>query len=279
MKFNYYTLAALPDLTWDGEPPCALSDLLEEFDLQLTSLKGGVSDILLLNDIKNLELILKSKLDIPDEFKGNREGGKIDFYRAGIVEPARLEHFLEDPLRNAPDFRYPDFIIDYFTDGKSNEERYGDVETLYVEYFRYLQTRRDEFIRYYGATASIIRTVISAARMLKQGVDIDKNLRGDPYIVKTIVENKNNADFGLKNFFPEVVDIIALFEKNWSPIEVERELDRIRFKLLEDFGREGLFADYAIYSYIISLQIMDRWNALNDEKGLKILNDIVTGNY
>ena len=122
-------------------------------------------------------------------------------------------------------------------------------------------------------------TVISAIRMMKSGADLDKNLKGDGDAVKIILENRNNADLGLKGYFPEVVDVVALFDKSKTPDEVEKELDKIRFALLEEVGQEKPFADHIIYGYIIGFQLKDRWMTQSDEAGMEILENIIKGNY
>lgn len=279
MKYNYYTIASFPTLTWDSELPCTISEFIEEYWVQLEPLMDGISDILLLNDVKNLELIVKSRIEEDEKFKGNKEGGEIDYYRARVVEPEELIAFLEEPFINRPDENYPEFMIDYFLKYKTDEERLHHIEELYIDYFRYLQTRENGFIRYYGRIATTIRTVLSAMRIIKRGLDLDKYLKGDPFIVQTILENRNNADLGLKTIFPEVADVIALFDRDRDPIEVEKDLDRIRFELMEEVGRETPFADHIIYSYIIGFQVRNRWNSLNDERGKKILENIIEGNY
>ncbi len=279
MKFNYYTIGALPKLTWDSELPCTISEFIEEYRVQLEPLMDGVSDILLLNDVKNLELILKARIEKDEKFRGNKDDGKIDYYKARVVEPEELESFLEEPFINRPDENYPEFMIEYFLKYKTDEERIHHIEELYIDYFRYMQTRKNGFLRYYGRIATTIRTVLSAMRIMRRGLDLDKNLKGDPFIVQTILENRNNADLGLKNYFPEVAEVIALFDRDRDPIEVEKDLDRIRFELMEEVGRETPFADHIIYSYIIGFQVRNRWNSLNDEKGLQILENIIEGNY
>ncbi|HSW61469.1 MAG TPA: DUF2764 family protein [bacterium] len=279
MKFNYYTIGALPNLTWDSELPCTISEFLEDYWIQLEPLMDGISDILLLNDVKNLELILKANIEKDEKFKGNKEGGEIDYYRARVVEPEELISFLEDPFINKPDENYPEFMVEYFLKHKTDEERIHHIEELYIDYFKYMQTRENGFIRYYGRIATTIRTVLSAMRIMRRGLDLDKNLKGDPFVVQTILENRNNADLGLKNHFPEVAEVIALFDRDRDPIEVERDLDRIRFELMEEVGRETPFADHIIYSYIIGFQVRNRWNSLNDEKGHEILENIIEGNY
>ena len=279
MKFNHYTIASFPTLTWESELPCTLSEFIEEYYVQLEPLMDGISDILLLNDVKNLELILKQRVEADENLKGNLEKGKIDFYRARVVEPEELEEFMEEPFINRPDDNYPEFMLDYFMEYKSDEERFRHIEELYINYFRYLQTRKNGFVRYYGRIATTIRTVITAMRIMKSGMDLEKNLRGDPFIVQTILENRNNADLGLKSILPEVPEIIALFDKERDPIEVEKDLDRIRFTLMEEVGKETPFADHIIYSYLIGFMLRNRWNSLDNARGEKILNNTVEGNY
>lgn len=279
MKFNHYTIAALPHLTWDSDLPCTLAELLEEFDMQLEPLREGISRILLLDDLRNMELLLKSKLDADDAPKGNTEEGKIDFYRAGITKPEELELFIDDPKHNTPDFVYPEFVEDFFETWKTNEERYAHIEELYVSYYRMMSENKNAFLARYGTNMMIMSTIISAIRMMKSGSDLDKNLKGDADAVKMILENRNNADLGLKGYFPEVAEIVALFDKNKTPLEVEKELDRIRFSLLDEVGQEKPFADHIIYGYIIGFQLKDRWTTQNDEAGMRILENIIKGNY
>ena len=274
MKFNHYTIAALPNLTWDSELPCTLAELLEEFDMQLEPLKDGISRILLLDDLRNMELLIKSKLDSSEE----ADPARIDFYRAGLTKPEEIGLFIEDPRRNAPDC-YPEFIEDFLEERKTNEERYANFEELYISYYTWIAGSKNGFLARYGENMLTLCTVISALRMMKSGADLDKKLKGDPDAVKLILENRNNADLGLRSYFPEVVDVAALFDKSKTPDEVERELDRIRFALLDEVGQEKPFADHIIYGYIIGFQLKDRWMTQNDEAGMEILENIIKGNY
>jgi len=278
-NFNYYTIGALPELRWDSELPGTVFDFLEEFKVQLEPLRDGISDILLLNDVKNIELILKSRLDIPEKFIGNKDGGKIDFYNARVVEPDELELFLEDPFVNRPHDNYPEFMVDYFLNYKSDADRHANIQALYINYFNYMQSRENGFLRYYGRLATTIRTVMAAKRIMRRGMDLELNLKGDPFIVSTILENKNSSDLGLKHIFPEVSEVIALFDRARDPLEAEHDLDRIRFELMEQVGKESPFANHIIYAYIIGFQIRNRWNTLDDGRGKKILENIIEGNY
>lgn len=275
MKFNHYTIAALPHLSWDSDLPCTLAELLEEFDMQLEPLREGICSILLLDDLRNMELLIKSRAGAG----GNTADGKTDFYRAGITKPEELELFVDDPKHNTPDFVYPEFVEDFFETWKTNEERASHIEELYTGYYAWMESSKNAFLARYGTNMMIMSTIISALRMMKSGSDLDKNLKGDPDAVKMILENRNNADLGLKGYFPEVAEIVTLFDKSKTPLEVERELDRIRFALLDEVGHDKPFADHIIYGYIIGFQLKDRWTTQNDEAGMQILENIIKGNY
>ncbi len=276
MNFNYYTIASLPDLTWDSPMPCTTHELLEEYKVQFEPLKDGISDILLLNDVKNIELILRKRTEvIPEELKGNTLEGGIEFYRARFVEPEELEAFIDNPFVNRPADTYPEFMVNYFDRYKTSDEQFLHIEELYIAYFQYMQSRENGFLRYYGRIATAMRTALSAVRLLRMGKDLETHLKGDPYIVQTILENKTSSDFGLHNILPEIGEIMALMDK--EPKELEHDLDRIRFELMRQVGRETPFADHIIYSYIIGFQVKNRWTTLSKERGEKILDMIITG--
>ena len=274
MKLNHYAVASFIDITWDSELPGELYDFLEENKFVLQPLREGIIKILRLNDIKNIELLLRSKIPQPEGMSGNRDSDELDFYRAKILDIDLLERFLQDPFIHQPE-EYPDFMVSYFEKYTDNQERYDNIEELYISHFEHLRADDVPFFRFYGTVATTMRTVLAAMRIMRKGLDLEENLRGDPYIVSVILEHRTTSDFGLKSIFPEIPAVIALFEKN--PLELEHELDRIRFKLMEDVGQEAAFADYVIYAYIIRFQLRNRWNTLNRDRGYKILEEIVKG--
>ena len=276
MRFNHFTVAALPDLTWNSPLPSTTAELLEDYKIQFEPLKDGISDILLLNDVKNLELILRQRTDdVPEEYKANMMEGDVEYYKARFVEPEDLEAFIDDPFTNRPADTYPEFMGNYFERYKDSATQFAHIEELYIAYFGYMQTREDGFLRYYGKIANVMRTALSAARILYMGKELEGTLKGDSYIVQTILENKTSSDFGLHNIFPEIGEIMALLDK--EPKELELDLDRIRFELMKQVGQETPFADHIIYSYIIGFQIRNRWNTLDKARGEQILDNIITG--
>ncbi len=274
MNFNHYLVGALPKLTWDSDLPGTLEKFLDDNWPQLESLMDPLKDLLLQNDIYNIEMVLRSKLP-KLQVVADMEPEKPELYSPRYIEWDEIEKFLEDPFANSPDENFPEFMMDYFLNIRDNAERYRNIENLYIAYFGYLQSRESGFLRYYGRVATTIRTVLAAERIRRQGLPLEEHLKGDWSTVQLILENRSSSDLGLKSVFPEIADIIQLFHK--SPIDLEHDLDRIRFKLMEEVGQETPFGDHVILSYIIGFQVRDIWNTLNKERGSKILDMIVNG--
>lgn len=274
MRFNHYLVGALPKLTWDSELPSTLEKFLDDHWFLLESLYDPLKDILLQNDLYNIELVLRSQ--IPRSKAGPDQGPQpIEIYKPNYLEVEDIVLFLQEPFQNMPDPNFPEFIVDYFLQHRTPQDRVDHLEDLFIGYFVYLQNCKSGFVRYYGRIATVIRTVLAAQRILQLGLNLEEHLKGDPYIVQTILENRSSSDLGLKSIFPEVVDIINLFNK--EPVELEHDLDRIRFKLMEEVGRETPFGDHILLSYIIGFQVRDIWNSLNEQRGDRVLDHIVQG--
>ncbi len=66
----------------------------------------------------------------------------------------------------------------------------------------------------------------------------------------------------------------AINEK--SPLEAERFLDRFRWERIEELEKEHYFdIDYLI-AYALKLQILERWQRIDSEGGMRLLQDLVS---
>lgn len=60
-----------------------------------------------------------------------------------------------------------------------------------------------------------------------------------------------------------------------SPLERERHLDLLRWKLLEEFGGTDPFAGDAVLSYACRLRLSERWNVMTRAAGEKSFDETV----
>lgn len=61
-----------------------------------------------------------------------------------------------------------------------------------------------------------------------------------------------------------------------SPIEAERFLDKIRWEKIEELARGHYFDMDFLITYALKLQILERWERINREGGMEVLQDLVT---
>ena len=74
---------------------------------------------------------------------------------------------------------------------------------------------------------------------------------------------------------------ILATEAHWavnedSPLEAERFLDRLRWERIEELEREHYFDINYLVTYALKLQILERWQQIDAEGGMRILEDLVS---
>ncbi len=270
MNYNNFLIASLPEISWETKPEYTMKQFIEDNESVFSSYSKGVEKILLLNEVRNLELILKSKVEQPDGFKGNR-GNETVFFKPSILALEDMEKFIDDPLMNAPE-NYPADIIEFFEIKKENKDRYSKISELYSIYMT-PSGNESSFFKYYLETLSVIRTVLQAIRLNRKGFSLEENLSGNPDVVATIIEHRSSSDFGLSVQYPFVPNVFAASEAN--PLEAENMIDKILYDALREYGEDDLFGDHVIYSFLIGLFILDRWSFMNEETGRQFVENLL----
>ena len=103
-----------------------------------------------------------------------------------------------------------------------------------------------------------LRNELSRYRASKKSKDAAAYIRGEDYF-----------------------DPFIATEAHWainesSPLEAERFLDRFRWERIEEIEREHYFdLDYLI-AYALKLQILARWQRIDSEGGMRVLQDLVS---
>ena len=103
-----------------------------------------------------------------------------------------------------------------------------------------------------------LRNELSRSRASKKSKDAAVYIRGEGYL-----------------------DPFLAIEAHWainedSPLEAERFLDRFRWERIEELEREHYFdIDYLI-AYALKLQLLERWQRIDSEGGMRVLQDLVS---
>jgi len=270
-KHYYYFIASLPDLKWEGEAPYPITAFFEENETALSPLSENINDIILLNDLKNMHGYIKTQCAdyITGSSKRSREALDAEFYEPSLFDKETMREFLVEPDE------LPEFIISFLTENKECAERYTNIDSLYAAYYDYLGEKDSYFFKEYSLFESSLRKVIAAFRARSQELDMETCIPGSDEITDTIFANRTASDFGLKNIFPYIGELVEVFKED--TLNREKKLDRIRFSFLENFTGEDPFKEDCVFAYIFQLLLLERWRMMDREKGKQIVSNIVTG--
>jgi len=62
------------------------------------------------------------------------------------------------------------------------------------------------------------------------------------------------------------------------PLERERALDRIRWRMLDELALMPAFGVQAVYAYALKLRLLEKWQKLSDEHGTETVAQIIEQN-
>lgn len=263
----YYIISGLPDISIDSNKPEQLSlalkkDLYEQFH---TSDYRLVELLYLHYDNDNfLNLLLKKNKPF------NPLGNYTEKYlKEQITEPTNIVDYMGNFILNIKDEIYgsSNFIIE---------------KELQVLYYEYLLQSKNKFIKEWFKFEKDIKSVLTSVNCIKHKYDIEQHIikvKGYNEINDILFKIGPKVDL-LGDELPFAADIVLIAESDRDITEKEKALDQIRWKFLEENSLFNYFTIESILSYIIKLEIVERWIRLDDEAGRilfnKFLHDIKT---
>ena len=252
MTEYYFIGAALPPLASGVKPELSFKEFHEMLVANLTAsdLKK-VDDLLWTIDLANIRAFwLGQPLD-----------------ERGTYSPKELEEALL--VRES----FPPYLNDFLDRYESIADRLRYFPSLYTSMYKDLETKsKSGFLHYYYTLEREIRLVWTALRAKKTGRDIVRELQFedpvDPFVM-AILAQKDSADYTPP---PEYEELKTLFLENINePKKLHLALLEYRFKKLEQYEP---FSMDRILSYMVQLMIVESWEALDQELGNTIVEDL-----
>lgn len=253
---NYYFLGALlPELHLNEEPEIGFGELDQLFKDNLSPKDYDKTKIIRnLFDIFNLRAYWK--------------GESID--RKGNITAGDLEEAL------ATRSQLPPFVFDFMDRYESKEQRLEHYQELLSIFFRNAIKNATGFFKFYLSLERELRLVFAAFRTKKLGKDIYKELQyEDPEedFIAQILAQKDSPDYEPPEKYE---DVKALFEQYYdNPIELERALLEYRFNKIEEVVGIERFSIDRILAYMIELIMVERWQSMDRQKGLEIIENML----
>lgn len=254
---NYYFLATfLPELKIDEPPELDFRGLLELFKENLTHRDmAKVAIIRRYYDILNLRVYWKGQ---PLDPLGNMD-----------------ENDLEEAF--ATQSGLPPYIFKFMEKYDSKALRLEHFPELLVDFFREEIKEADGFLKQFLMLEREIRLVLLAFRSKKLGRDLMKELQYENPEEDLIVQILAQRDAPVYEPPEKYENLKGLFEKSYhDPLEIHKALIEYRFQKIEEFlGVTDRFSINRILGYLVELILVEKWQELDKQKGLEIVDTIL----
>ena len=254
---NYYFLGTLlPDLII-GEPPEI--GFYEFIDLLKNNLSANdmekVRVLRSLYDLFNLRVYWKSM--VLDPF-GNFDANDLE------------EAFATQTL-------LPNYVFKFMEEHESTEDRLKHFHDLISTFLKSEAEKQTGFLKWFLELERDLRLVMLGFRAKKMGRDLTRELQNeDPEeeIIAQLLAQKESPVYEPPDKYE---DLRPIFEKYYDqPLEIQRALLEYRFrKIDEHLGITDSFSINRILAYLAELILVEKWQELDKEKGLEIMNTIL----
>lgn len=127
------------------------------------------------------------------------------------------------------------------------------------------------------ATIAPCEQIDDALGILREWKNFDLALRNEIAKTRAIKKRKDSVQYirGESYLDPYIAAFIHWAVGQDSPLEAERALDRLRWDKLEESGKSHYFDIDFIVIYALKLQILERWERINSEGGMEILQGLI----
>ena len=260
---NYYCLiAGLPDIDIeDNKKVFGIIDFKEELRQQLSVCDMQLIDLFYMKfDNKNLLRYLKDK-DAEFDKRGN------------ITKEALADGLDITGDKNEVSSYINTFLQEYknaqgaYTDATSWENRLTEL------YYQRAMTCSNKFISRWFEFNLNFNNVLSAYTSRKYNIDVD--VVGDNDVAESI-RTSNLRDFGLTGMIDDM-DTFQRLANEEDLFEREKNIDLLKWHWLDEQTFFNYFGVERVFAYLVKLEIIERWIALDPAEGGKIFRELIDG--
>lgn len=151
----------------------------------------------------------------------------------------------------------------------------SDEDRLAQLYFSSATKSKNKFVAAWFQFNQTLRNVLALYTCRRLGWEAERYIVGDSEIEEKLLTSKAK-DFDLGEVLPDIASIIAIAEET-NIAKRERLIDALRWKWLEEETETSVFDIENVLSYYLRLGIIERWSALDKEKGEEVFRQIVLG--
>ena len=266
MKQNYYYLiAGLPELSLDDNKlNLTVRDFRELYYPELAADDRALLDLVYLNyDNANLLLLIKDK-----EAQLGEEGLYSRDELLAIIEAARAE---EAPESSCPRYMY-DFVVEVESEENAVEGIFPE-DRLAQLYYAHAMDQGNAFVTRWFQFNLDLNNFLTAITARRYKLDVKSLIVGDNEVAKAL-RTSNSRDFGLTGVMDSFEEILRISEIE-NLVERERRLDVFKWEWMEEASFFDYFSVEKLFSFLLKVQIIERWISLDAEAGGEMLRSMI----
>ena len=262
MSKYYYLVAGLPELTLeDSKLSYTVADFKTEIYPGLSSSDQKLIDLFYLKfDNANVLKLLKDK-DAVIDLRGNFSAAELNEYIATIKEGGEVS------AKEFPSYLSV-FISDYFNTPAESAVLHEDH--LAALYYEYAMKCGNKFVSSWFEFNLTINNILIAFSARKYKWDIAQNVVGNTEALRT----SGARDFGLSGEVDCLEQLMKISEIT-ELVEREKKLDSLRWNWMEEATFFDYFTVERIFAFLLQLEMIERWIALDKEKGNQLFRSII----
>lgn len=263
---NYYCLmAGAPDLILGKAGQEASMDSFRD-ELE-TVVSDGDRKVLfyffLMKDCANLARLLKNP-----EAQIVEEGNFTTEQYVDLITSAREMNFNVH--------RYPSFMSEFareYTYNIGKKGYFAEDDILYRFYSYAIETCPNKLVRQWYKLNLDIANILTAFLVRRNGWNVADYIQGENEVTEMILTN-NTKDFNLTAEYDYVADLMKIVDCS-DPVEKEKRMDVFKWQWLDDNALTDVFSVEAVFAYLCKLDMLERWDKLDVEKGRETFRQIV----
>mgnify|MGYP000339245532 FL=1 len=265
MSKYYYLVAGLPELTLeDSKLSYTVADFKTEIYPGLSSSDQKLIDLFYLKfDNANVLKLLKDK-DAVIDLRGNFSAAELNEYIATIKEGGEVS------AKEFPSYLSV-FISDYFNTPAESAVLHEDH--LAALYYEYAMKCGNKFVSSWFEFNLTINNILVALSARRYKWDVAQNVVGNTEVCEAL-RTSGARDFGLSGEVDCLEQLMKISEIT-ELVEREKKLDSLRWNWMEEATFFDYFTVERIFAFLLQLEMIERWIALDKEKGNQLFRSII----
>lgn len=261
----YYLITGLPDISLDDNKQYYTSSSFKEYVYEFISDRDKkLLDLFYLKyDNANLLKLIKNKEAVVDD--------------RGVFTSEELLEYVSlikngDKVTDSRFLSYMKTFLEEYFDEENNtglllEDRLSSL------YFQHCMKSSNRFIAKWFEFNLDINNLNIAILSRKHKLELSNYVLGENEVVESI-KTSTARDFGVSTMFDYFDEVVKISEMQ-SLVDRERKLDELKWNWIEEATFFDHFTVEQIFVFLIKIDIIERWSALDKDKGNKKFRNII----